>query len=913
MTRVFLSPLPLLPLLFSLLLLVLSPAPSYSATLHFTAQCTAGPFSRRSHVNVEFHAQAVTWTKANTGTVTATNVLILQGNDNALENDVWISSDKGSTWDLLSGISRVNGGYYPAPSGYDTQSYSPAATAVGFTTDQVGRIFRISGQTSDPSTQGTCVTDVWMSTDGKTWQNRQTLAGANFPAGGGRKYASAISDRTDRIYLLGGQTCDWTQLRDVWTSTNQGIAWTQATATVPFSGTVAGVFLAIPVNSRAQLGNLQEVLIHASGWDPSTNSDRNDVWVSSNGASTWLQMTIGAAFTNRDDANAEVTRDGIIIVMGGKRETIVGGQVNTEVLNDVWVSGDGGYTWSICAVDAEWDDRRYQASALDNQGNLYVVAGLGPGENVLQNKRNDVWISDISFFDLASVESQCSLQRPACGYGLTCLPTSPGFQRLARGVTCNALIACGGPAMDTSLDFKVQTTQAPWSRRAAPFAGLLRIPLAYRAFGTGAAVTAPANSFILHGTSNYLENDVWISTDRMVTWNLVAGVSSYGANFGGRAYTPADVTSFTPATYGGAYGISAAGRLYRVSGEQSSGVCGTDVWTSLGGLTWTRYSHQQYFSGRIWASLVISPSDSSVTIFGGRTCANSQSQFDVWRSNNNGQTWTRVSENTFTAAGPRNGMAGIHRSTVFQKEVISYAGGWDGNADYNDVQASSDGGATWATVTTAANWQRRDDIAGLVTPGGIMVLVGGKTNTAQGEVFHNDIWVSLDGGYSWGRCTEDLAFVDRRYEAITLDEAGYLYVVAGETNERNPREYLNDAWRSTISFSNASLVASSCGLSVPSCGTGLNCWPGAMGTVREPGNAGCVLPGLLEHGVYPASGFRPHHTQCTLVAAQPRQHGAVQEDHRLHTRRLQPAGDGGQRARHAGQHEWSRERRVVEL
>ena len=305
------SPLLLLSLLF---LLLLHLCPSAPATLRFAVQTVSAPFSRRSHVNVEAVARSLTWVKSNGQSVTASNTLILQGNDNTVENDVWISSDQGRTWDLISGISRVNGGTYPAPGGYDSQSYRPAAAAVGFTTDTQSRIFRISGQLSDPLTAGTCTSNVWMSTDGKTWEDQSQRAGANSPPG--RKFSSAITDSTDRIFLLGGQTCNWVQLYDLWSSTDQGRSWTAQNTALPVSGPIAGVFLNVPTASRANLP-ITEALIYTSGWDG--NSDYNDVFISTNKGTTWQTVNRGAAFTNRDDANGEVTRDGLIVVMGGKR------------------------------------------------------------------------------------------------------------------------------------------------------------------------------------------------------------------------------------------------------------------------------------------------------------------------------------------------------------------------------------------------------------------------------------------------------------------------------------------------------------------------------------------------------------------------------------------------------------------
>ena len=330
------------PLCLAVFLLVLLcvGGPAGAATLRFQAQTLNAPFSRRSHVNVESLRRTVSWTNRLNQAVTATNVLVLQGNDNAIENDVWISSDSGRTWDLLAGVSRVNGGTFNAPNGFDSQSYRPAATAVAFTTDTQSRIYRISGQTSDPLTAGVCVTNVWLSTDGKTWEDQSLRAGANSPPG--RKFASAITDSQDRVYVLGGQTCQWAMLRDLWMSSDQGRTWTAQATNVPISGPTAGVLLNVPVSARSGLG-ITEALVYATGWDGT--SDHNDVWMSTTRGATWQVVNPGAAWVNRDDANAEVTRDGLILLLGGKRMTIVGGQERSEALNDVWVSGDGGYSW----------------------------------------------------------------------------------------------------------------------------------------------------------------------------------------------------------------------------------------------------------------------------------------------------------------------------------------------------------------------------------------------------------------------------------------------------------------------------------------------------------------------------------------------------------------------------------------
>jgi len=111
-----------------------------------------------------------------------------------------------------------------------------------------------------------------------------------------------------------------------------------------------------------------------------------------------------------------------------------------EVLNDVWVSLDGGYTYGLCNSDAAFEDRRYQMTMFDNEGFLYVAGGFTPDRQDL----NDVWKSSYSFDDVQSVQANCGVRIPRCGVGLNCWPTSPGFKILNgnRGATCNA---CDNP------------------------------------------------------------------------------------------------------------------------------------------------------------------------------------------------------------------------------------------------------------------------------------------------------------------------------------------------------------------------------------------------------------------------------------------------------------------------------------
>ena len=828
----------LLSALLSAVLLFLSVRFSHSQSLQFSRQTDRAPFSGRSNGNVESLPRSVSYINANGQQASATNPLILQGSDNLpSENDVWISPNSGVSWFLLAGVA----GAVRAPGGRADTSFTTPAAGLAFTTDPNGNIYRIQGQTNPawPWDTGVCTSETWISSDGgQSWKVQGSAT--PLPA---RKFAAATSALNGDLYILGGHQCDWPILYDVWRSTNQGVTWGRQAAQIGVSGPAVGLLLSVPVAQDAKISypGLNEALVYTTGWNGIV--DYNEVYMSTTQGSTWLSYQHAAAFSPRDDANGEVTRDGLLIVVGGKHEYTVGGNVTQDYYNDVWVSPDGGWTWGLCVEDAGFTDRRYFMTVLDTEGYLYIIGGADAN----QTRLNDVWRSTISFHDLGAVERTCRITRPPCGYGLTCFPNDPTLSILPRGVSCAAAERCGGSgSLSTSVDFLPRTNRAPWSARSALFVGMLPQPTTYQN-AQGQNQVSPPNSFIMHGNDNYRENDVWISTNKMATWSIIAGASIDGLGGGGGAPGGARSTSFSvPVPRGAAYSSSlTTNRMYRISGETvTDQTCTNQVWTTTNGVQWTVINTNSW-NPRIWAQSVVS-ADGSVYLFGGRGCVagNAGTQFDVWRSADFGNTWNRQSTN-FPANGPRNGMSGIAQSRILGREIITYASGWGGDDDYNDVVVSSDQGVTWSVVTQGATWSRRDDMAGVVTPDGVIVMIGGKSNRPNlPEEFHNDIWVSMDGGYSFGRCNEDVAFTDRRYMTAALDENGYLYIVGGQTNQRGPTgAYLNDAWRSTLSFTNnLTSISSSCNVTIPRCGTGLSCWPDAPGTQRLPGNAGVTCP-----------------------------------------------------------------------
>lgn len=86
----------------------------------------------------------------------------------------------------------------------------------------------------------------------------------------------------------------------------------------------------------------------------------------------------------------------------------------------------------------------------------------------------------------------------------------------------------------------------------------------------------------------------------------------------------------------------------------------------------------------------------------------------------------------------------------------------------------------------------------------------------------SDVWATMDGGMTWGECSSGAGFVPRENPSTAMDPNGYLYVSGGTAMTGST---LQDLWVSPFSFNNLTAVSIYCGLTVPICGLGLQCYP----------------------------------------------------------------------------------------
>ena len=197
--------------------------------------------------------------------------------------------------------------------------------------------------------------------------------------------------------------------------------------------------------------------------------------------------------------------------------------------------------------------------------------------------------------------------------------------------------------------------------------------------------------------------------------------------------------------------------------------------------TWTEVNASPGWSARYGHTSVAMP-DGSIVLMGGMDTNYWASQNDVWRSPDNGTTWTEVNANAGWSA--RYG----HTSVAMPDGSIVLMGGMDNNSvRYNDVWRSTDNGATWTQINNTPGWSARSGSTSVVTPGGIILLMGGIDS---GNVRQNDLWRSSDNGETWTLMTANAGWSDREGSSSVLMPDTSITLMGGTDGVSS----FNDVW-----------------------------------------------------------------------------------------------------------------------
>ena len=363
------------------------------------------------------------------------------------------------------------------------------------------------------------------------------------------------------------------------------------------------------------------------------------------------------------------------------------------------------------------------------------------------------------------------------------------------------------------------------------------------------------------------ENDVWISNDDGITWDLVAGRSEYGRT--GPVSSPNNGgNTFDARSGSNNCNDPLSDLVISLGGNNATTTSSTTAtYWSYNGQNWQLNppNAQSWQPQRHFSSCDITDRG-DVLLIGGHYHINTNSPADyllndVWRGTGVLDSAYALAWTPQTTAAPfaarEEHLVLVGYSSFYKREILYVIGGrvtctnancYDGTMS-NDVWASSDYGVTWAQLTAAAGFGPRWGHGGWITRGEVLLVWGGlntPTGLYENTITQRDIWASFDGGFTWNQCATSGTSWIRGEQGVVVNPNGQLVLVAGyaytENNEFQVR--YNDVWRSTFSIENTANLAARCGgnSAVPAAGTGLRRWPGSVAT---PANTLTFTPATL--------------------------------------------------------------------
>lgn len=232
-------------------------------------------------------------------------------------------------------------------------------------------------------------------------------------------------------------------------------------------------------------------------------------------------------------------------------------------------------------------------------------------------------------------------------------------------------------------------------------------------------VLSDGSIVLMGGDDGKYRNDVWRSTDRGATWTQMTANAGWAPRSSHACVALPDDSIV-------------------LMGGLDSGTRYRDVWRSIDqGATWIQMTANAGWSGReLLASVALS--DGSIILMGGDdggSLFTSARKNDVWRSTDQGATWTRLTSNA--------GWKGRYASSVvtLSDDTIVLTGGVGSNW-HNDVWHSTNQGTTWLQVTTNADWHKRAGHQAVALSDDSIILMGGN----EADTHYNDVWRSTDQG-----------------------------------------------------------------------------------------------------------------------------------------------------------------------
>ena len=579
------------------------------------------------------------------------------------KNDVWKSSDNGQNWVevLADNPNPGNNQFTPRSSHRIVVKNDVIYVIGGFDTANTN--------------------DVWKSTDGETWEEvlRHTNNPGNNQFTPRRRHQVVVKD--DEMYLIGGNG-NSARLNDVWKSTDNGETWEEVTENAAFTARQ---------DHQVVVKGSEMYLIGGSA----TDERKNDVWKSTNGE-TWT-LVISNNNNLTDDSHFS-PRWGHQVVVKDDQMYLIGGTDSGGNKNDVWKSNGGTWTLVIShdetPAGTQFSARNtHQVVVLDDD--MYLISGIvGTDE-----RTNDVWKStdgrDWKVVNNSSAEF------------------TPREHHRVVEMDGELYLIGGDDGIRRNDIWKSTDTGKTWTQVETE--GTI-----FSARRKHQVVVKGSDMYVIGGNDGLHKNDVWKSDDKGVTWTEL----TKNAAFTARGVHQVVVIDNT---------------MYLMGGWLTTQNITNDVWSSTDGQNWTRVtptSTNSVFSERYAHQVVTLGED--MYLIGGR---DKNKRFnDIWKSTDKGKTWAEVTT-TGSKFTPRRDhqVLGVGTNTMY---VI---GGRDDSGRRNDIWKSTDQGVTWTEISEHdANSKTKfapRQAHQVVAIDGTMFVIGGHTD----DGYVNDVWSSTDG------------------------------------------------------------------------------------------------------------------------------------------------------------------------
>jgi len=616
------------------------------------------------------------------------SIVLMGGYINSPQNDVWRSTDNGATWTQLP-----NAGW--------SARWDHSSVAM-----PDGSIVLMGGLDTSFNKKN----DVWRSTDnGATWTQ------VNASPGWSARYGHTSVVMPDgSIVLMGGYSGGFE--KDVWRSTDNGVTWMRMTASAGWSGRYRHTSVAMPDGSIVLMGGADGHM-------------RNDVWRSTDNGATWTQVNASAGWSARSRYTSVAMQDGSVVVMGGQAEY---GEAN----NNVWrfvptgsslqspshtYTAAGLYSVTLTATNAKGSNTKTKI------GYITVTEPSAPVANFTGTPTSGttpltVQFTDTStgsptgwayFFGDENYTAPWTQVNASAGWSVR-------FGHSSVAMPDGTIVLMGGyggdsykndvwRSTDNGVTWTVVNASAGWTVRYSH-----------------TSVVMPDGSIVLMGgkigNSPYFINDVWRSTDKGATWTQMNASAGWAGRFSHSSVAMPD------------------GSIVLMGGNRNSFL--NDVWRSTdNGATWTQVNASAGWAARWGHSSVVMP-DGSIVLTGGQKSSSPNWVNDVWRSTDNGAMWTQMNASA--------GWAGrvSHSSVAMPDGSIVLLGGESPSSPYwlHDVWRSTDNGATWTVVNASAGWAGRYCHSSVAMPDGSIVLLGGRID--GGLNYKNDVWRFVPTGSS---------------------------------------------------------------------------------------------------------------------------------------------------------------------